>query len=58
MRKLLSVTLLLGLSVLLATQLARAAEFKIGIMQDVPGAAKEYGPLIDLFKENGIEVKL
>jgi ABC-type phosphate/phosphonate transport system substrate-binding protein len=58
MRKLLSVTLLLGLAVLLAAQVAQAAEFKIGIMQDAPGAAKEYGPLINLFKENGLEVKL
>ncbi|MHB8788961.1 MAG: PhnD/SsuA/transferrin family substrate-binding protein [Desulfobulbaceae bacterium] len=27
-------------------------------MQDVTGVAQQYGPLVDLFKANGIEVKL
>jgi ABC-type phosphate/phosphonate transport system substrate-binding protein len=58
MKKLLRAALLLNLSVLLAAQLVQAAEFKIGIMQDVPGAAKQYGPLIELFKANGIAVSL
>lgn len=39
-------------------QLVQGAEFKIGIMQDTPGAAKQYSPLIELFKTNNIEVKL
>jgi hypothetical protein len=54
--------LLPGLAVMLAASVAQAAEFKIGIMQDVAGVAQhvaqQYGPLVDLFKANSIEVKL
>lgn len=46
------------ITLLAVTTLVQAAEFKIGIMQDAPGAAQQYGPLVALFKANGIDVKL
>lgn len=58
MRKNVVAALLLCFLFLAASQLVQAAEFKIGIMQDQAGAAKQYGPLIDLFKANGIEIML
>lgn len=58
MKKIVRAVLLPGLAIVLAASVAQASEFKIGIMQDTPGVAKQYGPLIDLFKANNIEVKL
>jgi ABC-type phosphate/phosphonate transport system substrate-binding protein len=42
----------------ISAQVALAAEFSIGIMQDAPGVAQKYAPLIDLFKAKGLDVKL
>jgi len=47
------------LGLLLGTvHFSRGEDFSIGIMQDAPGVAKEYAPLIELFKANGLDVKL
>ena len=49
-----AITLLLGL-----TQNVQAEHvFKIGIMQDKPGAAQQYAPMLAFFKSKGINVKL
>jgi ABC-type phosphate/phosphonate transport system substrate-binding protein len=58
MKKSFVITLLASLSILIAFQPARSAEFKIGIMQDRAGVAQQYKPLMDLFKTHGIDVSL
>jgi len=58
MKKYLATALLLGLFLLPGAQLLHAAGLKIGIMQDRPGVSQQYGPLIDLFKARGIDVRL
>jgi ABC-type phosphate/phosphonate transport system substrate-binding protein len=58
MKRFVSAFLMLTLGFLVTALGVQGAEFSIGIMQDAPGAAKEYGPLIELFKANGIDVKL
>ena len=58
MKKNVAVAFLFCLSLLSGARFVQGAEFKIGIMQDTPGVAKQYGPLIELFKANNIEVKL
>jgi len=47
-----------ALTVLFAVQAANAADLKIGIMQDQPGAAQKYGTLVNLFKSKGLDVRL
>lgn len=58
MKKFVQAVLLSSLAIVLAASLAQAVEFKIGIMQEMAGVAKQYGPLVELFRANGIEVKL
>lgn len=58
MKKTFVAALLFCCSLATTGQPVQGAEFKIGIMQDTPGVAQQYGPLIELFKTNNIEVKL
>ena len=58
MRKSVFVSIITGLAVLFTVQFGQAADLKIGIMQDKPGAAQKFGPLISYFKSKGIDVKL
>jgi len=49
----------LGAMLFLASQHAQATdELKIGIMQDRPGIAQKYAPMLAFFKSKGIPVKL
>lgn len=59
MKRLLVVFVLGAMAILFGlTQSAHAATFKIGIMQDKPGAAQKYAPMVAFFKSKGIDVKL
>lgn len=52
--------ILLGIVTVLGLPQPAAADhdFRIGIMQDKPGAAQQYAPMLNFFKSKGINVKL
>ena len=58
MRKKVLRVLTMALALFFACASANAADFTIGIMQDKPGAAQKFGPLIALFKSKGVDVGL
>ncbi len=57
-RKVVFVTLLsLVLTAVFISGAAFAADFKVAIMQDKPGAAKKFKPLLDYLSEKGVSAK-
>lgn len=59
MKRLFGIAILMTVATLFGmTPSAQAEAFKIGIMQDKPGAAQEYTPMMAYFQSKGIEVKL
>ena len=59
MKRLVKITVLMIVAVLFGfTQFIHAETFKLGIMQDKPGAAEKYAPMLKFFKSKGIDVKL
>ena len=53
-----SLILVVAVMICVFPQSLLAESFKIGIMQDKPGAAQKYAPMLAFFKSKGIDVKL